>query len=342
MSLDSIIDLDITIKDTAVSRAGFGTPLIMATVVPFQNEVRSYSSAAALAADGFASTSEPYLAAQAIFSQSPSPSLVKIGMAGERTDAIADALDAITSIDDDWYALVLSFHQHSTEQLLDVAAWIEARRKLLLATSAEAKIMDDSKDDLASRLRELGYHRTALIYHPEPQTYPAAAWGGVMLPKDPGSASWKFKSLSGIVPITLTDTQRSHLDSKHCNHYTRVAGVSIMREGYASSGRYLDITRGIDWLHARMQEELFSVFANAEKIPFTDGGISILENTIRGVLGAGVDSELLDPDGIEVHVPRVAELSAVDRPARVLPNVSFAARLAGAIHKVRIAGTVSV
>ena len=345
MSLDSIIDLNISIKDAAVSRAGFGTPLILtgpafAHSVPFQGKVRSYSSLAAIADDGFESDSQAYLAAQAIFSQSPRPSIVKIGVCANAISLDAAATE-VESIDPDWYALILGPSAPSTDSLLPLAAWTEARRKLLIVTSDELAVPADVDDDVASQLRDAGYHRTALIYH-HGGTYADAAWAGVMLPKAPGSASWKFKTLAGIAPMPLTDAQRGRLDAKHCNHYTRVAGVSIMREGYASSGRYLDITRGIDWLHARMQEELFSVFANAEKIPYTDGGIAIIENTIRGVLSMAVDAELIDEPSIAVNVPRATDVSPIDRASRVLPDVSFSARLAGAVHKVQINGTVTV
>jgi hypothetical protein len=45
---------------------------------------------------------------------------------------------------------------------------------------------------------------------------------------------------------------------------------------------------------------------------------------------------------IEVSAPDVADVSTTDRANRILPDVTFSCRLAGAFHFVEIAGTVSV
>jgi hypothetical protein len=40
--------------------------------------------------------------------------------------------------------------------------------------------------------------------------------------------------------------------------------------------------------------------------------------------------------------PKVKDVSSADRANRVLPDVTFSATLAGAIHAVEILGTISV
>jgi hypothetical protein len=255
---------------------------------------------------------------------------------------IATDISEIQQQNDDWYAV----HLTSTggEEIEAAAAYIESQKKLLITCSADDDILDSTvTTDIGSLLNSLGYARTALIYHPEPHTYPDAAWAGVMLPKDPGSATWKFKTLAGVASVKLTGQEESTLDNKNVNHQTIVAGVKITQQGKTSSGEFIDITQFVDFLRARLQENIFSRLANLDKIPFTDQGIGIVENEIRGVLQLGINvGGLAAEPAPVVNVPRAADVPFNDRANRLLPDVTFKATLAGAIHSLEIEGVVSV
>ena len=82
MSAGDIVQVTITAQTTQVTRAGFGTPLILSNHSKFTDLVREYTDLAGLVSDGFASTSPEYKAANAIFAQSPRPPKVKIGRRG--------------------------------------------------------------------------------------------------------------------------------------------------------------------------------------------------------------------------------------------------------------------
>ena len=80
MSLDQIISITVERRTTQPTQAGFGTPLIAAhfPISVFSDRTRSYSSLTALT-DDFETTDPVYLQAEAILSQSPSPSSFKVG-----------------------------------------------------------------------------------------------------------------------------------------------------------------------------------------------------------------------------------------------------------------------
>lgn len=78
-TLDSIVSVQISKTSVAVSQQGFGIPLILGYHTRFPEDVRSYSSIAAMVADGFATTDLEYKAASAAFAQNPSPTAVVIG-----------------------------------------------------------------------------------------------------------------------------------------------------------------------------------------------------------------------------------------------------------------------
>ncbi len=73
------VSLTISQDSLGVARAGFGVPMILSATAAFAERIRFYSSLAEVAED-FASTTGPeYLAAQALFSQSPHPEQIAIG-----------------------------------------------------------------------------------------------------------------------------------------------------------------------------------------------------------------------------------------------------------------------
>ena len=78
MSIEDIVNVQITRETTAVSRRGFSTILILGVNKAFTSLVRTYSNLKAVLED-FQSTDKEAVAAASIFSQSPSVTNIKIG-----------------------------------------------------------------------------------------------------------------------------------------------------------------------------------------------------------------------------------------------------------------------
>lgn len=176
-------------------------------------------------------------------------------------------------------------------------------------------------------------------------TFPEFTWAGQMLPSDPGSETWKFKQLVGIIAATKADilpAEEAIALGKNANLYTPLAGVGHTHEGVMASGRFIDIQRGIDWLEITMAETIASRLLNEPKISYTDAGSSIVEGEIVQVLDQGVRQNLLGPllddsgDLYRIFVPKVVDQSSADRTVRFLPGIVVTAQLAGAIHSLAI------
>lgn len=239
---------------------------------------------------------------------------------------------------DSWYAVVTDSHDEATIEAL--AANIETLRKLYVSTNADDELMTSSTIDLGSDLQASAFAQTSLMRHFDSSQSIDAAWVGALLPFDPGSATWKFKTLEGVTPEILTAAETAFLDGKNVNHYQNIGGVNMASEGVTSSGEFIDVTRTIHALTAAIEEDVFAVLAASLKVPFTDLGIAVIENALRGTLQRFVRQGALST--FLITVPREADVSPADKAARTLRDIFFTAELTGAVHKVIINGKLTV
>ena len=168
---------------------------------------------------------------------------------------------------------------------------------------------------------------------------------GGILPQNPGSVTWMFKTLSGTVVDTLSDTERTNAKGKNANIYTTVGGVNMTQEGKTAEGTFLDIIRGVDWLQARITENVFGLFVTVPKVSYTNDGINTVVNRVQEILdrGASADFKILTNDPAPTSTaPLVSEISTNDKTNRILPDVTFDGVLAGAVHNVRVRGRVTI
>ncbi len=261
-------------------------------------------------------------------------------------DTTADAssatdLNNIELEDADWYGFMGT--SKGSDELKAEAAWVQTRRKFFIAGSMDSDVIVAGSGDIASFLKGLSYTRSALFWNDGHMDQDDAAYLGRWLPFIPGSETMKFKTLAGVGVTNLTDSNLTQLRAKNANFYINVAGVPIVEEGKTCQGEFVDTIRFVDWLYARMQEAIFAVLTLASKVPYTDPGIAQIESAIRSVLQRGIEAGgLAASPKPAVIVPTAASVDVINKSARTLPNVTFTATLAGAIHNLVISGTVSV
>ena len=97
-----------------------------------------------------------------------------------------------------------------------------------------------------------------------------------------------------------------------------------------------------DWLQTRMAEGIFLRLLNAGKIPFTTQGIDVISTEMMFWLERGVDANGIVEGTAVVTPPDIEDVPATEKSIRYLNNMRFDAQLAGAIHKVRIVGKLTV
>lgn len=442
MSLSNIISLTITRETQTPTRAGFGTPMILAWGPAGAPSNAVYTSASAMADDGWATTDPAYEAAVKLFSQNPAPEEIKVikktssvqtqtieiyprdvselaegdeykitiggesfsytvgsgdtqddvvnGLAtdintgsgaftaaadtgNDVVDVTADSsgffvyedpqnvylldntsksgseasdLSNAENLDPDWYVM-LTPQDHSKALIEEWASEAETRSILYLAQTSDYTVPEsdgsDTTSDVMSSLASSSYERTLCFWHQDLGGGAEAALAGNVLPTDPGSITWAYRTLSGIDVTTRNhvagETGFSEIDTKGATWYRVVKGTNLTFDGQVASGEFADVMRGSDWTQARIEENVVALVANADKVPYTDDGVDQVKSEIRSVLRQGIRHGFLasDPEPT-VTAPKVADVSSTDKGDRLLPDVEFEATLAGAIHKTTISG----
>ena len=141
------------------------------------------------------------------------------------------------------------------------------------------------------------------------------------------------------------------LADANLNYFITVGNKNITMNGKVVGDEWADIIRFRDWLKNDMQVRVVNLFITRPKVPYTDSGISLVQNQMIASLKAGQDAggiaeEEFDEDGNSIpgyttSVPLAASLSASEKASRRLTKCTFKARLAGAIHFAELTGSLT-
>lgn len=328
------VEVVITRETQAVSQAGFGTPLILATSK--DHPFTTYADLAGVAED-FPEGTNAYKIANRIFAQNPRPQ--KIAILGVEYDSEVDEPSVLISAlnanaENDFYFLLCE-EQGQTE-IQALSEWVDSQKRLYFYSTDDPSIHDGLNSD-----------RTVALVHKQPETYPAEGWVGVCAPTDPGSITWKFKTINGIGESGYSSSEVDSIVESGGNTYIRQGGILHTYDGRTTSGEWIDIIRSQDFVEARIKEEVFRTLVNAPKVPFTSAGIAMITSAVESVLKNAFENGIIaeDEEGeplYSVTAPNRADISENDRANRILPDVRFEFELAGAVHKVRIVGVIRV
>ena len=361
-NISEIVDVQIEIESPVTSPASFSDLLI---IVPKPTNAGDYvmtgvikvSSANDLLDYGYTESDSAFKAVMTAFAQNPGPTELYVTAREtvitegedeetiETPEAITETLNRAITATGSWYGFALA-EIYSAIDHQDAAIWAEANTKLygFTWTGEECPISVTPYD-----------HTFALWAGDGTTADTTAVFGAIALMAkcfgyDPGSETWGLKTLAGVDPIDVSTNRRAQLEAIPSNYYTQVANKAIIRKGKVGSGECIDIIRFKDWLVNEIQVREYSYLTSVPKVPFNDDGITGVQNVLEGILQAaqrtgGIDDDWFDDDGnahpgYTVTVPLAANISKADRKDRKLRNVIFTARLAGAIHMIRIRGSL--
>lgn len=353
--ISQVVEVYISRETAQIDTASFNIPLLMVNLpdtvdnsdlgnpinVPADvtERVVQFNSAAAVG-EKYGVGSVPHVMAQKLMGGQIRPAMFMVGVKNS-SETYAQGYSEIKGYNDDWY--IIAIDSKVDADIKEIAAAVQAERKLFGASSSHASILDAvAVDDIGSFLQASGYDRTFLVYHSLAETvFPEVAWIGGQISEVPGSNTWAFKGGAGVPVDRLNPTAISTLTKKNVNYYRRLGGVNMYQSGCTSQGEWIDVMIGIDWVQARIGEQIFYRLATKKKIPMTQAGAMIIEAEIRSVLSQGVGNGFIaEAPAYTVRSPDVLAIPEMQRGERIMGDFSFVFRLAGAVHKVIVRGVV--
>ena len=354
--ISQVVEVNISRETAQIDTASFNIPLLMVNLpdtidnadpenpvnVPADvtERVTVHNSAASVA-DKYGEESIAYAMAQKLMGGQLRPAQFMVGVKNS-TETYTQGLNAVMEYNNDWF--IVAIDSKAAGDIKEVAAVIQPTRKMFAASTKDADVLDAmSTEDIGGFLKDAGYDHVFAVYHTQADTqHPEVAWVGSQIVETPGSNTWAFKAAAGVTVDRLSSSNLSVLESKNMNYYTRLGGVNMFRSGKTSMGEWIDTMIGVLWLQARLEEQIFYRIATKKKIPYTTAGAMMIEAEIRSVLTQGVANGLIaDTPQFQVQSPDILAIPEVERAQRRLGSFNFSARLAGAVHFVRVNGVVS-
>ena len=135
------------------------------------------------------------------------------------------------------------------------------------------------------------------------------------------------------------------MKEKNGNTYIRQHGLLHAYDGRVTNGEWIDVIRSQDFIHTRIDEEVFRTVYNAGKVPYDPAGFAMIGSAVESPLQTAANNGMIATDEdkqfmYSVTVPKVSEASANDRANRKMPPVQFEMRIAGAVHGGKIEGII--
>lgn len=351
--INDIVDVDISITNPVASVQSYSNLCIIGEApadagsgtAKIGDGVAEITEVDDLTQYGYTSKDPIYNAVSVALSQSPCPSRIFIGVQQDG-ETISTCLTRVSNASE-WYGFSLA--GLDTSVYADASTWAETNRKLFGFSydTEESPVTVEGKD------YTFGIYsgQTGDETRSEGNKYEAIALMAKCFGYEPGSETWEFKTLNGVsVSKNLSSDTVNTLNELPIMYYIQVANRKITRNSKVGSGEWIDTIRLKDYLISEIENAVLGFLASNVKVPYNDDGITGIKNAIAGVLSAeqkngGIDSDKYNDDGTvdygyTVNVPNAVDIPKVDKRERKLYKVTFTAKLTGAIHFVRIRGTL--
>jgi hypothetical protein len=353
-NIDRVVKVSISLQTAAITSQTFSDLLLFGQFIkPAGSTANVYVITDAdelIETYGSVVDDEIYLAALAFFSQIPHPPRLYIGLDNNAVDVVTD-LVAIRDENNDWYGICDT--KHDETRAVDIATWVEAHEKLFVTVLSDPANITAATTDTTSTaalLKAGNFFRTAWWYNPDPLQFVDVAISSKSFTKYPGQETWANQRLAGVTTTFMSEGNSINVQQKNGNTFEPFRNIAITQYGKVAGGEWIDVIRFRDWLCEEIKVRIFQQMID-NRIPYTDPGIAIIRSRLQQALDFGVQRGGIAPDEVTIEgklnpsysitVPLASSVSSNDKANRILRDVYFTARLAGAIHVVEIQGTLT-
>lgn len=261
------------------------------------------------------------------------------------------------------FAWTLDRQYRDTQDQKDFADWAEAQDQAYFSACTNSVQAYNTADttNIGFYAHNKGYIKTSVMYHNNPQVYPDVSYAALALSVnyalENSTLTMKFKQLTGIETVPLTETQLSSLKARRINTYVSMGNSSsVVREGVQSADSWFtDSHVNLSNYKEELQVEVFNVFMRNKKVKYTSAGQDLLVSAaakinnryIRNGTFADREEETTDNETGYTTLPActitpapIYSATTSERANRVAPPIAIVAYEAGTFHSVAIDVTV--
>ena len=136
------------------------------------------------------------------------------------------------------------------------------------------------------------------------------------------------------------------LEEANVNVLTEEYKKQYVKNGVCCDGEFIDNQLGADYIASYMREELYAVLLENAKVPYTDAGFALVAGAVFATLNRATDLGIIarDPESdagvFSVVVPKRADATDEEARARQMPDITWEALHEGAVHRVKVVGTL--
>ena len=182
------------------------------------------------------------------------------------------------------FAWTLDRQYRDTQDQKDFADWAEAQDQAYFSACTNSVQAYNTADttNIGFYAHNKGYIKTSVMYHNNPQVYPDVSYAALALSVnyalENSTLTMKFKQLTGIETVPLTETQLSSLKARRINTYVSMGNSSsVVREGVQSADSWFtDSHVNLSNYKEELQVEVFNVFMRNKKVKYTSAGQDLL------------------------------------------------------------------
>lgn len=123
-ALDRVVSQTISSSSAALTRTGFGTPMLLGYHNEYSDRVREYSAGSIVTdmiADGFASYDPLVRMAGVVASQSPAPAIIKIGKTTAPDQVVTVTPVVAGMVTGETFTMTIRYHNDTTESITPIA-----------------------------------------------------------------------------------------------------------------------------------------------------------------------------------------------------------------------------
>lgn len=261
------------------------------------------------------------------------------------------------------FAWTLDRQYRDTQDQKDFADWAEAQDQAYFSACTNSVQAYNTADttNIGFYAHNKGYIKTSVMYHNNPQVYPDVSYAALALSVnyalENSTLTMKFKQLTGIETVPLTETQLSSLKARRINTCVSMGNSSsVVREGVQSADSWFtDSHVNLSNYKEELQAEVFNVFMRNKKVKYTSAGQDLLVSAAAKINNRYVhngtfadrEEETTDNETGYTTLPActitpapIYSATTSERANRVAPPIAIVAYEAGAFHSVAIDVTV--